>query len=257
MRTVGERLKMLRIGCESGDFTGWVPMTHMIWDFEDLGSVLYLGHGVSASCSTGYGDETDSISVAGNGFSALFRMSYGPLEFEECGFRSEALSLSFDEDIMGKLPELSGDFFDMNGWDARALSRLIGIVGMDFSKYRLISEVLRLSPYLEVTLNDQKHLVHLRDGERQAHVAYDDGTLSFELAGEISLHDGFIRISRHYELVDICTKGICPEPGTDENSCPDYKTLTPDMDRSIGDLLEDTNGTETRKIRRRLKNGQE
>lgn len=48
MRTVGERLKMLRIGCERGDFTGWVPMTHMIWDFEDLGSILYLGHGVSA-----------------------------------------------------------------------------------------------------------------------------------------------------------------------------------------------------------------
>lgn len=179
-------------------------------------------------------------------------MNYGPLEFEECGFRSEALSLSFDEDSMSKPPELSGDFFDMDSWDARALSWLIGIVGMDFSRYRLISETLRLSPYLEVTLNDQNRLVRLCDGDRQAHVAYDDGTLSFELAGEISLHDGFIRISRHYDLVDICTKGICPEPRTDKNSCPDYRTLTPDMNRNIGDLLEDTNGTETRMIRRRL-----
>ena len=79
-----------------------VPMTHMIWDFEDVGRILRLGHGVSVSCGTGRVDCLDSISMAGNGFSTPLWMGYKSLEFEEFGFGSKALSLRFDEESIGR-----------------------------------------------------------------------------------------------------------------------------------------------------------
>ena len=64
MRAVADNLRMLRDFDDSGDVTGWVPVTHRIWDYDHLGCVLYIDRGVSVTADVSEGTgELDAVVV--------------------------------------------------------------------------------------------------------------------------------------------------------------------------------------------------
>ena len=207
MRTVADNLGMLRDFDDSGDVTGWVPVTHRIWDYEHLGCVLYIDRGVSVTADVSEGTgELDAVTVVGNGFTALICPRMYELELFENGFgysdsRGTTIMYLSPSDPRKLAPTPPEDNLDLSGWDRAAARRLRAIAECCGSNIAGESEVVVLGGGMTVEVfrgepDDD-------DCPPTARVVFDDGCVLLEFKGLLCPGEGSVIIGQFDSSVEI------------------------------------------------------
>ena len=207
MRTVADNLRMLRDFDDSGDVTGWVPVTHRIWDYEHLGCVLYIDRGLSVTADVSEGTgELDAVTVVGRGFTTMIWPRMYELEFFENGFGyadwwgTRVMYLS-PSDPRKLAPMLLEDNLDSSGWDRAAARRLMALAECCGSDIAGESEVVALGGGMTVEVfrgepDDD-------DCPPNARVVFDDGHVLLEFKGLLCPGEGSVIIGQSYSSVEI------------------------------------------------------
>ena len=200
MRTVADNLRLLRDFDEYGEVAGWVPVTHRIWDFENLGCVLYIDRGLSvtAEVSDGIGD-LDAFTIVGRGFTALINPRLYGWEVIDDGFiyadmRGTTIQYIAPTDSEKVSPVPPEDNLDSRGWNRRPALRLKALAGSRRSELSGDSEVLDLGGGMTVEVFRGESDDH--DLPLTAKVNFDDGHVAFEFKGLLCQDDGVIMIEQ-------------------------------------------------------------
>ena len=207
MRTVADNLRMLRDFDDSGDVTGWVPVTHRIWDYEHLGCVLYIDRGVSVTADVSEGTgELDAVTVVGKGFTALIWPRMYELEPYENGFgyadRSGTMVMYVPPSDPRKLaPMPPEDNLDSSGWGRGAARRLMALAECCGSDIAGESEVVALGGGMTVEVfrgepDDD-------DYPPTARVVFDDDCVLLEFKGLLCPGEGSVIIDQFDSSVEI------------------------------------------------------
>ena len=207
MRTVADNLRMLRDFDDSGDVTGWVPVTHRIWDYEHLGCVLYIDRGLSVTADVSEGaGELDAVTVVGKGFTAMIWPRMYELELFENGFgyadRWGTMVMYLSPSDPRKLaPTPPEDNLDSSGWDRGAARRLRALAECCGSDIAGESEVVALGGGMTVEVfRDEPDD---DDYPPTARVVFDDGHVLLEFKGLLCPGEGSVIIDQFDSSVEI------------------------------------------------------
>ena len=207
MRTVADNLRVLGDFDDSGDVTGWVPVTHRIWDYENLGCVLYVDRGVSVTADVSEGTgELDAVTVVGRGFTAMIWPRMYELELFENGFgyadRWGTMVMYLSPSDPRKLaPMLPEDNLDSSGWDRGAARRLRALAECCGSDIAGESEVVALGGGMTVEVFRGKP--DDDDCPPNARVVFDDDCVLLELKGLLCPGEDSVIIGQSYSSVEI------------------------------------------------------